>query len=274
MDQMKTTANYIQLLMDNGFSHMPKWLTSNSGRLWTLNQGRPFYVTPWIKGRKLEHPEDYEKLGQALASLHITSSRFLSMNGPFYDHIELWKNHDRLFRRRMARANQTNVWTRRWYKKFGEACSRFSDRSWTQLTELEIVDLLKRDKIHPALIHNDITSYNIIISDDGELFIIDWDRVKVGSIYVDIATTLMNTTQFNPILLYSLLKGYEELHPLDQNERKLVASLYRLPREAWHATRLSNRPMNRNKRDMLNIMEQTWSLRLKAMEVLDEWANH
>ncbi|WMT43635.1 aminoglycoside phosphotransferase family protein [Paenibacillus sp. D2_2] len=208
--------------MDNGFSNMPKWLTSNSERLWTLNQGRPFYVTPWIKGRNLEHPEDYEKLGQALASLHVTSSRFLSNDAPFYDHIGLWKGHDRLFRKRMARANQTDIRTRRWYKKFGEGCNRFSDRSWTKLIKPEIVNLLKKEIIHPALIHNDITSYNIIISDDGGLFIIDWDRVTVGSIYVKIATALMNTTPFNSVFIYSLLKGYEELHPLDPNERKLI----------------------------------------------------
>jgi len=273
MDQMKTTASFIQLLTDNGFSNMPIWLTSNSGRLWTLNQGRPFYVAPWIKGRSLENQEDYVKLGRALASLHITSSRFLSLNSPFYDHIELWKNHDRLFRRRMARAYHTDIRTRRWYKKFGEACNRFSDRSWTKLKELEIVDLLEREKIRPALIHNDITSHNVIISDDSQLFIIDWDSVKIGSIYVDITTSLMNTTQFNPVFIFSLLKGYEQLRPLDQTERKLIASLYRLPREAWHATRSSKRPRSRNECNMLDIMEQTWVVRLRAMNVVDEWAN-
>lgn len=42
IDQMKTTAGYIQLLMNSGFRYMPEWLTSNSGKLWTLDQGRPF----------------------------------------------------------------------------------------------------------------------------------------------------------------------------------------------------------------------------------------
>lgn len=52
---------------------MPKWLTSNYGRLWTLNRGRRFYITEWVHGRKSEILEDFEKLGRTLASLHTTS---------------------------------------------------------------------------------------------------------------------------------------------------------------------------------------------------------
>lgn len=270
IEQIETTAGYIQFLMSNGFSNMPKWLNSNDGRPWILNQGRPFYITAWIHGRKLENPEDFEKLGRALFSLHSTSSRFFSMNSPFFDHIRLWKNRDRLLRSRMAIANQTNLRIRRWLKRFGESCIQFSDRTWTELKTPEMANLLKREMVHPALIHNDITAHNVIISNDGQLFIIDWDHMKLGSIYVDLATTLMNTTQFNPVFMHSLLRGYEELRPLNRVERKLISALYRLPREAWHIAWFPNRPRSRN---MLDIMEQTWLLRLRGMDVLDEWVN-
>lgn len=270
IDQIKTTAERVQLLVDNGFNSMPKWLASNSGKLWTLDQGRPFYLTTWINGRNMENQEDFEKLGRVLASLHTISSRSLPINGHFYDHIRLWQNHDRLFRKRMTKANQTNKWTHRWYKRFGKFCNQFSDRSWTEFKSPEIVDLLGKEMIRPALIHSDITSQNVIIADDGQLFIIDWDRIKLGSIYVDVATALINTTCFNPVFIHSLLKGYEELRPLDRTERKLISSLYRLPREAWSAIRFPNRLRSRN---LLDIMEKTWLLRLNAMELLDEWVN-
>ncbi|UKS29650.1 phosphotransferase [Paenibacillus sp. HWE-109] len=269
--QIKTTANYIQLLMDSGFSYMPKWLTSNSGKLWTLNQGRPFYITDWIKGRNLENQKDFEEIGRALATLHTTSSRFLYTKGPFTPRqIRTWQIQDRLFRRRMTKAIQANEQNHGWYKKYGKHCKMISDRAWADLRKPEIVDLFEKELNRPALIHNDITSPNVIISDDNQLFIIDWDHIKVGSIYVDVAKTLMNTTQFNPDFIQSLLKGYEELYPLDRTERKLISSLYGLPREAWQATRFPNRPRSR---EMIDIMEQTWLLRLKAMDLLEEWTN-
>ncbi|UVI27361.1 aminoglycoside phosphotransferase family protein [Paenibacillus spongiae] len=270
IDQIKTTADYIQHLMNNGFNSMPKWLASNSGKLWTLNQGRPFYVTTWINGRSMENQEDFEKLGRALATLHTTSSHSSPIKGHFFSHIRLWQSKDRLFRRRMTKVNQMNNWTQRWYKRFGEACNQFSDRSWSELMSPGIADLLVKETIHPALIHSDITSQNVIIADDGQLFIIDWDRIKLGSIYVEVATALMNTTRFNPVLIHSLLNGYEELRPLDRTERKTISSLYRLPREAWFAAQFPKSPRSRN---MIDIIEQTWPLRLKAMDLLDAWAD-
>ncbi|MGO4269321.1 phosphotransferase family protein, partial [Paenibacillus sp. TAF58] len=147
-------------------------------------------------------------------------------------------------------------------------CKRLTDRAWDNLKSPEIENLLEKESERPTLIHNDITSPNVIISDSGQLFIIDWDRVKVGSIYVDLAKALMNTTQFNPELILALLKGYEERRPLNETERKLISTLYGLPREAWHATRFPNRSRSR---EMLNILEKTWDPRLKAMDLIDEW---
>ncbi|XID91598.1 phosphotransferase [Paenibacillaceae bacterium WGS1546] len=270
IDQIKTTADYIQHLMNNGFQSMPEWLTSNYGKLWTSDRGRPFYVTTWIKGRMMENQEDFEKLGRALASLHTTASRSVHIKGPFYNHIRLWQYKDRLFRRRTAKASHTNRWNRRWYNKFGESCNQISDRTWTEIKSPEIVNLLEQEKIRPAFIHSDITSQNVIIADDGQLFIIDWDRIKLGSIYVEVATVLMNTTRFNLVFIHALLQGYEQIRPLDRTERKTISCLYRLPREAWFAARFPESPRSRN---MLDIMEQTWPLRLKAMDLLDEWAN-
>lgn len=270
MEQLKTTADYVQHLMNHGFHSMPAWLTSHSGKLWTLHQGRPFYLTTWINGRSMDSQEDFEKLGRALASLHTASSRSCPIKSPFYDHIRIWQNHDRLFRRRMATASQTNSWTRTWYKRFGPSCNQLSDQSWTELKRPEIIDLLEKERLRPALIHGDITSQNVIVADDGQLFIIDWDRIKLGSIYVEVTTALMNTTGFNPVFIQSLLQGYEELRPLDRSERNIISSLYRLPREAWSAARFPNRPRSRS---MLGIMEKTWLPRLQAMDVLDEWAN-
>ncbi|KRF10705.1 phosphotransferase [Paenibacillus sp. Soil787] len=267
--QMKFTAAYVELLMNSGFSYMPKWLTARSGRLWTMHRGLPFYMTEWINGRSLETSGDFEELGRALATLHTTSSSLLDTKEPFTNkQIELWKMQDRLFRRRMASAIRTHGQNRKWYKKYGKYCKRLTDRTWAHLKSPEIEDLLKKEEDHPALIHNDITSPNVIISETGQLFIIDWDRVKVGSIYADLAKALMNTTQFNPDFILALLKGYEERRPLDETERKLISALYRLPREAWHATRF---PHQSRSLEMLDIFEQTWHPRLKAMDFLDEW---
>jgi Ser/Thr protein kinase RdoA (MazF antagonist) len=271
VQQIKIASHYVRLLMDSGYTYMPKWLSTSSGAIWILNQESPFYIAEWIKGRNLETAEDYEKLGRALAALHTTCNALpAGKSSATLKQIRLWQFQDRLFRKRMARAIKSKDRFYGWYKKYGKACNRLSDRAWADFRKPTIVNLLKKEKEHPALIHRDITSFNVIISDDGQLFIIDWDRVNVGSIYVDLATALMNTTQFNPEFIQSLLTGYEELKPLSRSERRLVTTVYGIPREAWHGTRFPNRTRSGK---MLGILDQSWLLRLQAMEFMDEWAN-
>lgn len=269
--QMRTAAKYTRSLMNSGYSFMPPWLPAATGELWILNQGTPFYITEWIKGRRLEIPGDFEKLGRALAVLHTNPFRLpFSHRSATLEQIRLWKTKDRLFRRNMTHASNHNKRFRRSIRKYGEAWKRLSDQAWTEIKRPEIARLLKEERARPALIHGDITSPNVIIADDERLFIIDWDRIMVGSIYVDTAKALMNTTGFNSEFMQSFLRGYEEIRPLSQTERRLITALYGLPREMWYAIRFPNRSRSG---EMLEIMNQTWPLRKQAMKFMGGWAN-
>lgn len=270
IEQMKTTANHMQQLMSQGFASMPHWLPSKSGKLWTLDQGRPFYITAWIHGRGISHLEEFEQLGRVLATLHGSTRHTPPIKSPFYDHIQLWQSHDRLFRKRSSAASRTSKWTRRLYNKYGTFCNQLSNQSWAELRNPEVIALLEKERSCPSLIHSDLTLQNVILADDGQLFIIDWDRVKLGSAYAEIVTALINTTSFHPENIRALLRGYEHLHPLEQTERRIIASLYQLPREAWSITRF---PRASRSRSMVNIWEKTWTLRLQAIEIVNAWAN-
>ncbi|MCJ8014593.1 aminoglycoside phosphotransferase family protein [Paenibacillus sp. KQZ6P-2] len=268
--QISTAAGYIKLLMNSEYRYMPKWLPSHSDALWILSQGRPFYITEWIKGRRLETAGDFEQLGLALAVLHTTPTGIKSTKrSPTFEQIQLWKTQDRLSRKGMAHSSHRAGY-KQWVSKYGESYKSLSDRAWTDLANPQIVNLMKQEKARPALIHNDVTSPNVIISDGGRLFIIDWDRIRIGSTYVDTAKSIMNTTQFNPKFIQSFLKGYEERRTLSRAERKLIAALYRLPREPWSAFRFPGRARSR---ELLRIMDQTWPQRLEAIELLTAWSN-
>ncbi|MDR0268018.1 aminoglycoside phosphotransferase family protein [Paenibacillus sp.] len=268
--QMNTAAGYVKLLMNSGYRYMPKWLPAHSGALWILSRGKPFYATEWIQGRQLETTEDFEQLGLALAVLHTTpTERSRTKSSPTLEQIQVCKTQDRLFRKKMARASKSE-WFNQWVSKHGRTCKSLTDRAWDDLASSSMVKLMKQERAHPALIHNDVTSPNVIISDDGRLFIIDWDRIQIGSTYLDTVKTITNTTQFNPYFIQSFLKGYEECRPLRRDERKLIAILYRLPREAWSAFQYQDHARSR---ELLRIISQTWSMRLRAMELLAGWSD-
>lgn len=272
IQQMKQVASYIRILRKRKYKYMAAWLPTHSGRLWTLHQGKPFYVSQWIKGRGLENPEDFEKLGRALATLHtipIGLHRIRTEKSPTLQQIRMWKAQDHRFQNDKAKSSRNKEY-RRWYRRYGKACKHLSSQAWRVLQDTSILNLLKKERHLPTLIHGDITTPNVIISDAGELKIIDWDRIKVGSVYTDLSKALMNTTQFNPEFVQSLLNGYERIKPLNRAERKTVTALCKLPREAWHASRHSNRS---RELEILDSWDQTWPLRLQIIDILHEWSN-
>ncbi|MEC0180616.1 aminoglycoside phosphotransferase family protein [Paenibacillus peoriae] len=274
IQQMEQAASMVRLLKKRKYRYMPAWLPTHSGKLWTLYQGTPFYVSQWIKGRRLENAEDFEKLGRALAALHDTPAslhRIGRRKSPTFQQLRIWKNQDRLFQKRIKQISGHDTKYRNWYNAFGKGCKRLSRQAWKDLQDASITRMLQKEKRLPSLIHSDITIPNVIISNNGQLKIIDWDRVKVGSVYADLAKALMNTTQFNPEFVQSLLKGYQKRKPLNRTERKIVTALYKLPREAWHASR---HPIRSRDREILDNWGHSWPLRLQIIHILQEWSMH
>ena len=271
--QMKKAAGHIRLLSNTGYAYMPKILNAKTGKLWTLRQGQPYYVTEWVQGRTLEHSGDYANLGRAMAALHQSSN-----GGPpgskadsyTLKQIRLWKKQHRYFLRDKSGAVQKNAGYRRWHRQYRNDCRRLAERSWAEMREKGVASLLRNERGHPRRIHGDITSANVIIADDDRLYLIDWDRVRFGSIYVELAKTLANTTHFNPEFIQLLLAGYEEIRPLKRTERKLISALFRLPREAWLAARFPN---GKKSNELVENMMNTWPSRLKANKLLGDWAN-
>lgn len=273
IQQMEQAASMVRLLKKRKYHYMPEWLPTHSGKLWTLHQGTLFYVSPWIKGRRLENAEDFEKLGRALAVLHATPANLHHIGRrsfTTFQQLRIWKNQDRLFQKRIKQISGHDTKYRNWYNAFGKGCKRLSRQAWKDLQDTSIIKMLQKEKRSPSLTHGDITIPNVLISNNGQLKIIDWDRVKVGSVYADLAKAIMNTTQFNPKFVQSLLKGYQQRKPLKRNERKMIAALCALPREAWHASR---HPKRSRDREILDNWQHSWPLRLQIIHLLREWAH-
>jgi Ser/Thr protein kinase RdoA (MazF antagonist) len=268
--QIIQVSSYIHKLKDGGYSNFPNWLTTDSGRHFVNKNGRPYYMTDWIEGRSLQNDsQDYEALGRALANLHTIRKGRLSSKSSFTKkQIELFKFQDRLFRFRLADIRKKKSAAKRWFQKHGGRCSTLADEAWSILSDPEVKQIISNEIKHPAFIHGDVTFPNIIINSSG-LFLIDWDSLRKGSTYYEIAKTLANTTCFNPVQIDALLRGYEEIKPLHSAERLLISALFRLPREAWSEAR--SIALGKGLRGF-RVLEQTWDERLKAILWVDGWA--
>jgi Ser/Thr protein kinase RdoA (MazF antagonist) len=268
--QSRQTFSYIRKLKKCKYPNIANWLTTKSKQYFVNKNGRKYYMTEWIEGRSLQNDvQDYESLGKALANLHTSCKDSLpSMSSFTKKQIGVFEFQGRLFRLRLRNIQGGKTTAKRWFQKHGGHCSALTNEAWSIIVTPEVKQIISEEIKHPALIHGDVTLPNIIINSSG-LFLIDWDCLRMGSIYNEIAKTLSNTTCYNPVYIHALLRGYEEIKSLNSAERLLISALFRLPREAWGVAR--NIVLGRGPRGF-RVLEQTWDERLNAIRWLDEWA--
>jgi Ser/Thr protein kinase RdoA (MazF antagonist) len=263
--------SHVRKLKKYSYPNCANWLTTKSGQYFVNKNGSPYYMTEWIKGRSLQNDVlDYEALGKALANLHILCKDDERPSLSFFTkkQIKIFEIQDRLFRLRLKGIRQRKSVAKRWFKNHGDQCINLANEAWDIIKTSEVKRVLSKERNHPALIHGDVTTPNIVINSSG-LYLIDWDCLRMGSIYNEIAKTLSNTTYYKPVHIDALLRSYEKIKPLHSAERLLISALYRLPREAWGVAR--NIAFGKGLRDF-HLLKQTWDERLGAIRWLDEWA--
>jgi Ser/Thr protein kinase RdoA (MazF antagonist) len=268
--QCAQVSSYVKKLKDCRYPNVPNWLTTNSGRHFVNKNGNLYYMTEWIEGHRLQNDiKEYEALGRALANLHTICKDNRTSKFSFTKRqIKLFNHEDRLFRLRLTSIRKKKTIAKRWFRKHGDRCSELANEAWKIIGTPEVKQIISKERKHPALIHGDVTIPNIVFNSSG-MFLIDWDCLRMGSTYNEIAKTLSNTTYYNPVHIDALLRGYNEIKPLNSAERLLISALFRLPREAWSEAKKI--VLNRSHRGF-RVLEQTWNDRMNAICWLDEWA--
>ncbi|KIL37126.1 hypothetical protein SD71_03995 [Cohnella kolymensis] len=253
-------------LTGSGFSNMPKWRTTLRGKHYVNKNGRLYYVSDWIKGSKLgDRDEDYEKIGEVLAQLHKVSKRSASGFRRYSaKEINRFRQQHRLFISNLAVIKKTG--SSKWLTKHGNQCVSLAEKAWKTLRHPDIQQALKNEK--PCIIHGDVTTPNIILNSNG-VVLVDWEFARLGSAYYEIAKTMSNISNYSLPYMRVFLSGYEKISPLKPEERLIIASLFRLPREAWIAAGeiRSGRPS-----PAYTILKKAWTGRIRAVEWVDHWA--
>lgn len=251
------------------FRSLPRWIPAKNGKYWCSKGGRLYYVTEWIDGSELGHHEqDFQKLGAALGRLHLITPS-LKSGYPSYTAREVnrfWRHHRR-FASHLQELLRDESRISEWFQEHGAECLSLAEKSWSVISQLGIQRMLRKEK--PSIIHGDVTRPNVIVR-SGSVYLVDWELARPGSAYYEVAKTLNNITNFTVPHIKALLDGYESIRPLGREERMIVASLSRLPREAWVAARQirSGRPST-----IFEVLKETWGKRLEMVEWLDSWAD-
>jgi homoserine kinase type II len=108
---------------------------------------------------------------------------------------------------------------------------KFTDQDFaTWLTErLDDVRRVERTRPpDPRIIHGDLFDDNIIVGDDGQLSILDWETLSIGDSLLDVGMAAVGLAQENGLLaserLHAFLAGYSEITPISDRDRAALPS--------------------------------------------------
>lgn len=273
--QLDLVAACATALWNAGFHNMPKWLTTSNGASYVTANHRLFYAVECIEGTPLSSdPRRARAVGRTLAKLHRLSATLSpSRRLPLTDArtatskvVARLHQQELSFRKAWPRLAHEPNRIGSWFRLHGTACDRFATQAFTTLSGPAADRALAAERRRPAVIHGDVTRPNILLR-GATPCLIDWDRVRPGSTYFELAKTLANVTDLDTTRIAALLDGYEQVRPLSANERAVVSALFRCPREAWFVARRHGR----ERQALFDILEATWKKRVAANQLLAAW---
>ena len=186
---------------------------ASDGSLITQLDGRPMILKKWIEG-EVKQPLPIPLLpeaGRILAQLHA-----LSPESPGLGDLP--------------------VGTRRLSSDHLAVIPQFADREFaTWLTaRLDRIRTAEADSERPrAVVHGDLFDDNVIVRQDGQLAILDWETISLDDPLLDLGMAAVGLAQEDGLLvperLDALVTGYREIAPLSEED---IAAL---PLEIEHA---------------------------------------
>jgi homoserine kinase type II len=175
------------------------------GRLVSVVGGKPAALFPWQEGtircQARVDPESAEKLGRALAQVHVAGSTEPCEEGRF-GFVPLGARLESI-------------------AASGDA--RFVGLAPTLRDALSRLHK-KRDRTLPSgLIHSDLFRDNVLWDDHGDIAaLLDFESACAGTYAYDVMVCVLSwcfATDFEPEIARAMMRGYEGVRPLEEKER-------------------------------------------------------
>lgn len=269
--QIKNVAAAASTLWYAGYRFMPRWLLTKHRTGYVTVNDLLYYAVEWLEGNSLSgNQADMTALGRTLAELHAIRvnhgrDRHASnpVPGPTHQLIRKLQTKARQFRRQWPEIATEDSPRGVWFRNHGRACDQLTHAAWQTLNRLDVQRVLRRESRHPRYVHGDVTRPNIVVHQRTP-YLIDWDRLHVGSTYMELAKAMANVTNLDATLILHLLDGYESVRPLQPGERALISALFHFPQEAWFVAGGSAD----SSLSLLDTLARTWDSRVVAVKTV------
>ncbi|WP_125153318.1 CotS family spore coat protein [Clostridium rectalis] len=237
-------------LIANGFPRVDRYYMNVEGNPYALVNEDIYTLSEWLNGREADfrNTEDLIIAAKNLACMHIASKGYEPPeNSKLKTDLGRWphlmekrvRSFDKMRDMARKRSNKNNfemnyIKTVDFYKSLGR-------RAMKVLNESDYMEICKLTEEEKSFCHHDYTYHNIIIDDNSDVNVIDFDYCKREVRVYDVSSFMIKVLKrvdWNIEYANLIIDSYNSVYPIKENEYKVLFAFLLFPQRFW---RLSNR---------------------------------
>ncbi|ERI94794.1 spore coat protein, CotS family [Clostridiales bacterium oral taxon 876 str. F0540] len=235
----------IKHLQENGFNKIPEIIKRNDGVDYLSIDNCNAYLTKWINAREsnYDNPLDVSKAAIKLAELHNKSEGFIVT-----DKMQPRNYWYKWFRNFSTRKDEILDFKRRIYKK--EKKSEFdyiylsvmegelarAEKAIDNLIKSDYIDKVNKDIVKFGFCHHDYAHHNVLVEENGDINIIDFDYCILDINLHDLSSLLirrMKNGKWDIDNAEFVLDSYSKVRSIDKRDIPIMAAFMEFPQDYW-----------------------------------------
>lgn len=241
VDELLFIYSALEWLYRNNIN-VPRILSTKTHGRYVNYHGMLFILTDWLKGAKcdFDNIEDVNLASRNLGKLHSISLGFEPILGS--KHKCGFNNLAQSLTKHTLQLINNEKHTKNYNDYFSKIYMlSFTDSMTLATLACNIANTIDISNLSKSICHNDYVSKNLIVN-DGEIFVIDFDKCKDDYCALDISYCLRRllrreNTWWNCDLAINFLQQYELNHTLTIDDYKYILAYLTFPQKYWKLSR-------------------------------------
>ena len=237
-------------LIQNGFNLVDKYCLNIEEEPYAIVNEDIYTLSEWIEGRECDfhNIEEVKLAARTLAMLHEASKGYdPPENSKLKSDLGRWtnlmtkriKSFDKM-RDMVRKKNNKNEFDLLYIKSM-EFYKEIGKKALKTLNESEYIELCEIAQNDKSFCHHDFTYHNIILDENNNCHVIDFDYCKRELRTFDISNFMIKVLKrvdWNTDFANAIIESYNEISPLLESEYKVLYAYLQFPQRYW---RLANR---------------------------------
>lgn len=258
-------------LYNNGFKNIDRYYLNTEGKAYALVNEDIYTLSEWIEGRECDFYNDNDLVlaTKALANFHIASKGYEpSENSKLKSDLGRWPN---LMEKRIKSFDKMKEMVRKKknrksefdlsYIKSVDYYKNLGKKALSILNESNYYDLCKHTEDEKSFCHHDFTYHNIILGENDQVSVIDFDYCKRELRTFDLANFMIKVLKrrdWNIDIAKAIMSNYNEVSALREDEYKVLYAFLIFPQRYW-------RICNRYYYNEVNWVQNTFNKKIEEL---------